>query len=540
MTSTSLNLNDMPPEFLIGCPLPDPEMVSEDFTREFNLRKHLRNNFEDYANRILKIRAKDGQIIPLVFNDSQRYLHDRIELQKSLLGRVRALIVKGRQQGCSTYVGARFYHKTTHFQGYRTFILTHEQDATANLFDIVQRYHENNFPQLKPYTGKANAKELVFPRMDSGYRVGTAGTKGKGRSNTVQLFHGSEVAFWPHATEHAAGIGQTVPQVDGTETILESTANGMGNYFHRQWVKSIAGQSEYIPIFIPWYWQREYQKPIPEFFQLDADDLEYMETYNLTKEQMVWRRDKIRDLEDPLLFKQEYPATSDEAFQVTGVDSFIKAEQVVRARKLNEGRSFGAIIAGFDPKRDGEDRDALIYRQGSNAFGLKYNDFKTFPEKVGFCERILRSHNPYVDKMFIDYGGGGYEIAGMLVEKGLGHRVQTVNFGARARNPEVYANKKSEIWGEMRAWLDDEDMPVSIPDDDALQSDLLAPGYKYDSNTRYVIERKAQVKARDLKSPDGADALGLTFAEPVFIRNRVMGGVRHTVQTDYPLYPKRN
>ena len=97
---------------------------------------------------------------------------------------------------------------------------------------MTERYHENCNPLIKPITGASNAKELSFPVLDSGYKVGTAGNKGAGRSSTIQYFHGSEVAFWPHAAEHAKGVLQAIPDAPDTEIILESTANGIGNYYH--------------------------------------------------------------------------------------------------------------------------------------------------------------------------------------------------------------------------------------------------------------------------------------------------------------------
>ena len=120
---------------------------------------------------------------------------------------MRALILKGRQQGCSSYVAARFYHRT--MGGLRTFILTQEEAATQNLFEIVQRYHNNCPAHLQPHTGASNSKELYFDEIDSGYKVGTAGTKAVGRSSTIQLFHGSEVAFWPFADTSRPGCGST-------------------------------------------------------------------------------------------------------------------------------------------------------------------------------------------------------------------------------------------------------------------------------------------------------------------------------------------
>ena len=139
-------------------------------------------------------------------------------------------------------------------RGLRSFILTHEEAATQNLFEIVQRYHNNCPAHLAPHTGASNANELNFDE------IGTAGTKAVGRSSTIQLFHGSEVAFWPFADTHADGVLQAVPNEDNTEIILESTANGIGNFFHQTWRDAEAGKNDYIAIFVPWYWSEEYRR----------------------------------------------------------------------------------------------------------------------------------------------------------------------------------------------------------------------------------------------------------------------------------------
>lgn len=510
---------------------------------ELDKRRKLRGDFSYYAPKALKIRTKSGSIEPFVFNKAQRYLHKRLEDQKASIGYVRAIILKGRQQGCSTYVGGRFYHKTTNNVGLRTYILTHETDATANLFGMVERYYKYTPEDVKPSFDTSNRKELVFGDLESGYQVGTAGTKGVGRSNTVQLFHGSEVAFWPHAETHASGIMQTMPKAPGTEVLLESTANGVGNYYHQQWKQAEAGLSDFIAVFIPWYWQDEYKLKVPEGFSLEGDEQEYMETYGLTLEQIVWRRDKIVELGDELLFKQEYPATPDEAFQTTGIDSFIPTVSVTKARKNTEARSYGAVVAGYDPSEDGDDRDALIYRQGPNAFGLQFPKFvgdNTFPQQVAFCKRILLDKNLPIDMLFIDYGGGGWQIGGMLIEDGFADRVRIVNFGSEATKRGAYVNKRAEIWGEMKAWLIDTTVPASIPDDESLHADLVGPAYEYDSKTRILLESKKSMKARGLVSPDGGDSLALTFSE-VIVRNHVSQGssVVNTVQTKYDLFGDR-
>ncbi|MCH8110414.1 MAG: hypothetical protein IH905_00425 [Proteobacteria bacterium] len=103
---------------------------------------------------------------------------------------------------------------------------------------------------------------------------------------------------------------QAVPDARGTEVVLESTANGMGNLFHQLWQQAETGDGEYEAIFIPWYWQEEYRRSAPSDFSLTPEEDEYSDLYDLDMDQMAWRRAKITDLRDEMLFRQEYPATA--------------------------------------------------------------------------------------------------------------------------------------------------------------------------------------------------------------------------------------
>src|SRR5882672_1497174 len=221
---------------------------------ELAARQRLKNNLELCASTCLRIRPyQGGAAIPFIFNRAQQLLHARLERQLAETGRVRALVLKSRRMGISTYVGARFYHRATWRKGIRVYILTHQQEATDTLFGMVDRFFEHTPASVRPIRGKSNAKVLAFPVLDSEYSIGTAGTKATGRSQGFHCFHGSEVAFWPHAATHFAGAVQAVSKADGTEIILESTANGMGDEFHQRWQQAEAGIGEYIAIFLPWF-----------------------------------------------------------------------------------------------------------------------------------------------------------------------------------------------------------------------------------------------------------------------------------------------
>jgi len=289
---------------------------------ELEIRQQLKDDFPHYANKCLVIRAKSGKKIRFTLNRAQEHIHREIEDQLQHAGWVRVLVLKGRQQGCSTYVEGRSYWKVTHRKGVRAFILTHEQDATNNLFEMAQRYHEHCPEKVKPTASASNAKELYFNGLDSGYKVGTAGTKGVGRSSTIQYFHGSEVAFWPHAETHLAGVLQAVPNEPGTEVILESTANGVGGVFYELWKEAEAGESQYIAIFVPWFWQPEYSIKAPPHFKATEEEKGLAKLYGLNKGQLAWRREKIRELKSKELFKQEYPCTAEEAFIHSGRSAF--------------------------------------------------------------------------------------------------------------------------------------------------------------------------------------------------------------------------
>lgn len=311
-------------------------------------RQRLKDELPYYAERCLKIRAKDGRIILLRLNDAQQYIHQRIEAQRHERGLVRALLLKGRQQGSSTYVQARFYHHTTHGRGLRAFILTHEDKATKYLFDITDRFHRNCPRPVRPHTGAANANELVFDRLDSGYSVGTAKTKETGRSFTIQLFHGSEVAYWPNARAHMSGIMQAIPDAPGSEVILESTSAGATGAFHAMWQAAEAGELDYLTIFVPWYWQKEYRRPVPKGFELTSEEEAYRALYSLDLEQIAWRRHKIIELGSVYEFRREYPATAAEAFSVE-MPGALWTRQLLDQTRVATAPPLVRVVVAVDP-----------------------------------------------------------------------------------------------------------------------------------------------------------------------------------------------
>lgn len=476
-----------------------------------------------YAEDCLIIRDKGGRMVPLRYSSSQLHVHNAIEGQRRRLGRVRAIILKGRQQFISTYVTSRHFKRTSTEFGKRAYILTHEQKATDNLFEMVDRYYKNLPGIFKPHAGAASAKELFFDVLDSGYMVGTAGTKGTGRSGTVQFFHGSEVAFWDNAKDHMAGVGQTVANEDDTEVILESTANGIGNSFHQRWQTAIAGEleegedSDYLPIFVPWTWQAEYRRTPPADFLMTEDEELYAQAYGCDPAQMYWRRLKIKDdfEGDTSLFDQEYPATPELAFRSSTPECLIPAVLVARAMRETKVEPYpdAAKIWGLDPAEYGDDRSALAKRQHRIVSEVKFWKKKGPAELIGLVAiEYDREPDPKPESVFVDTSSTIAVCEGL---QALNIPAVPVHFGEAAYEDERYKNRRAEMWWDSLTWL--RDWPNKIPNDLQLQADATTVKVKPEASRRRQLESKEAMKKRGLKSPDGWDSVALTFAIKVAI-----------------------
>lgn len=474
-----------------------------------------------FAPRCLFVKGKDAKRHNFEFNRAQWYLHTIAEWMLHKYGYIRIIIVKGRQQGISTYLEGRAYWKSIHRENYNVLIMTHEQKATDNLFSMSKRYHEFCPDDLRPALGASNAKELRFPDLDSQYLVATAGAGGTGRSQSAHYFHGSEVAFWSDAAEHASGILQAIGLEEDTEVYMESTADGVANYFHEVWQSAEPPREEispdgngYIQVFIPWYWDPGYYLEPPTDFTPTEEESRYAHLYALSDGQLFWRRRKIAEMDnDPNRFKRDYPATAEEAFESSGDNILIRADLVAEARRNgmdNHYQPIGAVVMGVDVARQGDDATAFVIRQGrvilhrSRMVGAKANEVAT---------RLLHLKGQYgVAHTFIDgTGGWGTAVYDVLVDRGKEANTTCVHFSGAADEPERFSNVRTEMWWRVKEWME---AGAQVTNDPDWGRDLCAPHYKY-LRDMIQLESKDEIKKRIKRSPDVGDALALTFRFPV-------------------------
>lgn len=287
--------------------------------RLLEVRKRLSTDFRFYAEKALQIRTKDGQILPLVLNRGQLYLLDMIERQLRTRGYVRLVVLKARQMGLSTLIEAHAYFTTSQSKGRKTLVLTHKAESTDALFAMTKRFHDLCPEALKPSTKYSSKKELTFDKLQSQFTIGTAGGSGVARGETNTFVHASELAFWTasSAADTWNGVRQSVADVPGTFIFIESTANGIGNKFYDLVQGAMKGENEYELCFLPWYWEPGYAADVPAGFERSPEEEELVAKFDLTDRQLVWRRQRIAETSRDE-FKQEYPATPDEAFLASG------------------------------------------------------------------------------------------------------------------------------------------------------------------------------------------------------------------------------
>ena len=170
---------------------------------------------------------------------------------------------------------------------------------------------------------------------------------------------------------------------------------------------------------------------------------------------------------------------------------------------------YAPIIMGVDIARYGDDRSILLVRQGKAVF--PWRTFRNLDLMTLASEIAAEIEERQPMAVFVDETGIGAGVVDRLRQ--LGANVIGINFGQRARDGR-YQDKRSEMWWEMAQWVKD---GGALPRDADLQNELLAPTYSFTNTNKLKLEAKSDLKARGLNSPDIADALALTFAEPVFV-----------------------
>jgi hypothetical protein len=341
------------------------EAVANHIIENPHIRKEIQDNPDYLIEMCFVVVDKNKETVPFFFNQVQRMFIDKLkqaveEYKAGKRKHLKFLILKGRQQGFTTAITAYQLACSLTKRNFAGFTLADDAENTETIFEDKAKFPYNQLPEvLKPTEKYNNRREFHFEKLNSRWRVATAGGKGVGRSKTLNFFHGSEAAFWENMQEILTAIGPAFTK--DCIQILETTANGFNEY-KDLW----DDDNNWENLFYQWWLTDEYRLPFASStekkqFIADVENHERHESEELRKifakikhlrdvekldwEQLHWYFDKWKDFKEDL--NQEYPCYPEEAFLATGANVFDKEKVTKRIAVLKKRYEEKKPVRGY-------------------------------------------------------------------------------------------------------------------------------------------------------------------------------------------------
>lgn len=416
--------------------------------------------------------------VPFLLFPKQR---EFVEWLRNLwLGREDGLAEKSRDMGVSWLCVAfavwmwRFHPGTVVGFGSRKEEYVDRLGDPKSLFWKVRQFIDLLPVEFRPtgFEGKAHAPFMRITNPENGAAIiGEAGDN-IGRGNRTSIYFKDESAFYERPELIDAALSQT-----SNCKVDVSTPNGAGNPFYR---KRKGGR---LKVFT-FHWKDDPRK---------GED---------------WYAKQQADL-DPVVLAQEV----DINYEASVTDAFIPGALVDAAMSRGPGdlEAMGPVKWGLDVARFGDDKSVLTKRRGRVCMPLQ--EWQGIDTMALANEVWAQAKAEKPDQIAVDVIGVGAGVCDRLTELARGTAIQVVAVNSAVRVEDgVNYNVRAKIWDEGRGWL--KDGPVCLPNDQELKSQLCSLKYLFRNGLR-LMEAKDDAKKRGIRSPDKADSLMLTFAEPV-------------------------
>ncbi len=403
------------------------------------------------------ITTKDGKFEKMKLNYPQDRMMKIVESDLENHRPIRIRVLKARQMGFSTLISALGFWWAAMNENSAYAVVAHKETSASSIFEKNKIFYDNLPKALKPKTNRFNSERISFnidgaddynevKGLRSKIFFGTAGGGELFRGETILFLHKSEVAFW----EDKNGIlkkslNATVPYVPFSAIIDETTANGY-NEFKDSWDRSVRGEDSYTALFVGWNEMEEYRYPLEPGFKLTEKELMLQMEYDLTDEQLNWRRIKIADDYDgnELWFQQEYPLTPEEAFIASG-QSVFEGETIKAGYQNCEKAKFkkdieSVLVSGkLEIWEEPEEKEVVEYEQLA-----KWNEEKQDYEYVDGDLEVARKYVYANYTVAIDTSGMGADWNRFSVWHNI-KKKKVARFSVKSMNEEKLAAIAVEI-----------------------------------------------------------------------------------------------
>lgn len=261
---------------------------------------------------------KNRQRVPFLFNGpQQKYFQNRTHHD---------LILKARKEGFSSLIEALWTHACLVMDNTRAVVISHERDSTMRHFERVRGYLNNlgdKRYKVEVDLDEESQKQIKFPHTNSSFWIGTAGARAFGRGDDITHLHLSEVAHYPNQDVLTSALEACVPNA---YRVMETTAKGVGEAFHRLWKESEDPDSgsPWKGHFFAWHEDPTNVKELPRNnkFAPTLKEKQIQNRFALSTPQIYWYHEKRAELPDKSLMPQEYPSDAREAFLMSGRPAF--------------------------------------------------------------------------------------------------------------------------------------------------------------------------------------------------------------------------
>ena len=295
----------------------------------------IRYDFEFWCARCVTIKDKtSARNIPFTLNAPQRRVLAMLEEMRTANLPIRLIMLKARQWGGSTLVQIYMaWIQIVHQSHWNSLICGHLKDTSSAIKGIYTRMlreypealRDNDRPMtFKPFERSRNVSEITG--RECLVVTGSAESQESIRGFDIAMAHLTEVAFWRTSTQKSPenvvrAVCGSIALLPLTVIVMESTANGVGNYFHTEWLRAKAGDSDKRPVFVPWYEIEIYRSPVTDaeklWKELDEYEINLWER-GLTLEMIAWYHTKRKEYNSHTQMMAEYPSDDIEAFANTG------------------------------------------------------------------------------------------------------------------------------------------------------------------------------------------------------------------------------
>ena len=326
-------------------------------------RLRMRHDFAYWCATCVRIKPKEGYLdVPFVLNPPQLRVLATLERARLADRPISVILLKSRQWGCTTLIQHYMaWIQLMHRTGWHSVVCAHTRDAAATvrgMYDKILRNYppewlpEGVTPRLKPYQGATSVCEL--PGRDCRMTIGSIYNYDFARGSDIAMAHLTEVAFWRDTPCYSPddlirAVAGTVALMPCTLVAIESTANGVGNYFHKEWLRCKEGRGDKEAVFVPWYENPacRLEPPLPAELaaSLTTYEQELWDLRGLSLDQIYWYRCKLREHQTHRSMMAEYPTTDVEAFTATASNVF-PPEWVERLRAACRDCERGRVVHG--------------------------------------------------------------------------------------------------------------------------------------------------------------------------------------------------